>query len=318
MKFDKDELKNSLTIEQVEEILVELGGEPRRYKDVLICKTICHGGSSHKLYYYPNTHLFRCYTECQDTWDLFDLVMKVKRQQGEEWSLYNAMTFVANFFSINFENDFSNLRSDLQDWQFFNKWSKERLSYGLQNSNGLPIFDDKILKNLPRPRIIPWEKEGIIKEVCDARNICYDPIYDGIVIPHYNMDGQLVGIRERTLIKEQESAGKYKPAVLNHYMYNHPLSLNLYNLNNSKNSIKSIKKAIIFEGEKATLQFASYFGIENDISVACCGSNISAYQIKLLLSLGVQELIIALDRQYQTLTSQEHKDWAAKMYTLQN
>ena len=318
MKFDKDELKNSLSIDQVEDLLTELGGEPRRYKDALVARTICHGGDSHKLYYYPNTHLFKCYTACDDTFDIFELIIKLKALQHENWSLYNAMSFVADFFSINFENDFSNLQSDLQDWSIFNKWTKERLSYGQQNAGGLPEFDSSILLHLPRPRLISWEKEGITKEVCDNHEICYDPICDGIVIPHYDINGRLVGIRERTLIKELEENGKYRPAVLNHKMYNHPLSLNLYNIDHAAAAIKQIKKAILFESEKSCLKFASYFGSNNDISVACCGSNVSSYQVQLLLSLGIQELVIALDRQYQKLTEQEHKDWAKKMYNLNN
>ena len=55
--------------------------------------------------------------------------------------------------------------------------------------------------------------------------------------------------------------------------------MNLYNLNHSQNNIKTIKKAIIFEGEKSCLLYQSYFGMENDISVACCGSSISNAQI---------------------------------------
>jgi len=55
--------------------------------------------------------------------------------------------------------------------------------------------------------------------------------------------------------------------------------MNLYNLNNCKDNIRKIKKAIIFEGEKSALKYISYFGEENDIAVACCGSNISAYQM---------------------------------------
>ena len=43
-----------------------------------------------------------------------------------------------------------------------------------------------------------------------------------------------------------------------------------------KTTIKNSGKAIIFEAEKSALQFQSYFGFENDIAVACCGSNISA------------------------------------------
>jgi len=82
------------------------------------------------------------------------------------------------------------------------------------------------------------------------RGICYDPKNEGIVIPHYNIDGELIGIRERTLIKENEKYGKYIPAKLNGQMYNHPLSFNLYNLNNSKDNIKALKKVIIFEGKR--------------------------------------------------------------------
>ena len=79
-------------------------------------------------------------------------------------------------------------------------------------------------------------------------------------------------------------------------MYNHPLGMNLYNLNNSKDAIKIIKKAIVFEGEKSTLLYKSYFGLDNDISVACCGSSLSAYQIQLLVEHGAEEIIVAFDR----------------------
>ena len=85
--INKDEIKQQLTIEQIENLVAELGGEPQKSGDILICRTICHGGASHKLYYYSNTQLFRCYTECNDTFDIFDLVRKVKAQYGEEMSL---------------------------------------------------------------------------------------------------------------------------------------------------------------------------------------------------------------------------------------
>ena len=86
---------------------------------------------------------------------------------------------------------------------------------------------------------------------------------------------------------------------LNGQMYNHPLGFNLYNLNNSKQQISKIKKAIIFEGEKSCLLYQSYFGLENDISVACCGSAVSQYQINLLQECGATEVIVAFDRQFK-------------------
>ena len=122
-----------------------------------------------------------------------------------------------------------------------------------------------------------------------ARNIYYDPINGGVIIPHYNIDNELVGIRERTFVKEKEEMGKYKPAYLNGKMYNHPLGFNLYNINWSKYQIHNMRKVIVFEGEKSCLLFASYFGLNNDISVAACGSNLINYQVQLLLSLGVNK-----------------------------
>ena len=70
---------------------------------------------------------------------------------------------------------------------------------------------------------------------------------------------------------------------------------------------KTMKKAFIFEGEKSCLLYASYFGIDNDISVACCGSSLIAYQVKLLLDLGVEEIIIGFDKQFQEFNDEEHK-----------
>lgn len=101
---------------------------------------------------------------------------------------------------------------------------------------------------MPRPRYLNWERDGITKEVCDARGICYDPANQGIVIPHYDINGNLIGIRERTLIKEEEQYGKYRPAFIDGKLWNHPLGFNLYNLNWSKNNIKTIGTAIVFEG----------------------------------------------------------------------
>ena len=53
--IDKDTLKNELTIDQVFGLVAELGGDPRMNNGSFVSRTICHGGDSHKLYYYNNT-----------------------------------------------------------------------------------------------------------------------------------------------------------------------------------------------------------------------------------------------------------------------
>ena len=50
------------------------------------------------------------------------------------------------------------------------------------------------------------------------------------------------------------------------------------------------------------------FGDDN-FTLAVCGSSFHSYQRDMLIMLGVKEVIIALDKQYETTDSQEAKDW---------
>lgn len=309
--YDKDEIKNSLDITQIADIISELGGEPRIQNEIILSKTICHGGDSHKLYYYDNTKLFRCYTGCAEpTFDIFELVRKVKERENQsEYSLPQAIDFVATYFGFSKKSFDSSEDSFVLKDYFSSLANYERIAdIELENQRvELKTYDGNFLKNYPRPRILPWIQDGISDEVMKQRGICYDPKNYGIIIPHYDIDNRLIGIRERTLIKENEIFGKYRPAKINGKLYNHPLSFNLYNINNSKDNIKKIKKAFVFEGEKSCMQYATMFGMENDISVAVCGSSFIQYQCWLLINLGVREIVVGLDKQYKELGDNEHK-----------
>ena len=127
---------------------------------------------------------------------------------------------------------------------------------------------------------MPWLEDGISQEAMDHAMIGYYPGGDYITIPHFDKDGRFIGLRGRTLCaSEGEIYGKYRPLKINKQLYNHPLGMNLYNLHHSKRNIATMKKAIIFESEKSVLQLQSMVGFDADISVACCGSNVSAFQM---------------------------------------
>ena len=70
--------------------------------------------------------------------------------------------------------------------------------------------------------------------------------------------------------------------------------------------------------EKSVLKYASYFGWENNISVACCGSSLSAHQIQLLIDAGAEEIIVAFDRQFQEIGDKEFKQLKTKLIKLHN
>ncbi len=320
--YDKDKIKENLTLEDIESLLIEFNAEPIKKGNTLISRTVCHGGDSHKLYYYENTNLFHCFTGCSEaTFDIFELTRKVmsrehpKQRENSEWNLPEAIEYIAQKFgyspNIITETNELHIKDDLLLFKNYDRISN--IDTNTQEVQ-LKIYDDSFLKNLPHPIITPWVQEGITKEVMDAAGICYDPKNQGIVIPHYDIHNRLIGIRERTLVEEQaELYGKYMPAQIGGKMFNHPLSFNLYNLNYSKENIQKFKKAIVFESEKSCLKYKSFFGAENDISCAVCGSNLIKYQFWLIRSSGAEEIVIGFDRQYKNIGDEEYYKWVKKL-----
>lgn len=323
MKYDLEKIKESLTIEQVYDFCSDLGGEPKFSSDetFLIMRTICHnpiGVGSYKLYYYENSHLFKCFTECNETFDIFQLYIKVQAQQELTIELPAAVQYVAQFFNFAAETEnFDTPQNSLQDWKILENYNKIEAQEIKEKKVELKVYDKKILNHLPFVRYKNWEKEGISPEIMRQCGIRYDPVSESIVIPHYDIDNNLIGIRTRTIIKEEEQFGKYRPAIFKDNMYNHPLSFALYGLNWNKDNIAAMKTAIVVEGEKSVMQAASYFGWQKNLCVAVCGSNLIQYQVDLLLNLGVTEIVIAFDKQWQKAGDQEYAQWITKLKDIQ-
>ena len=320
-----EKIKNEmLTLDDIHSLVQAIGGNPSPIMNgMFTCDTICHnheGEGSHKLYYYDNSHGFHCYTNC-DYFDVYQLITKIKKiREDVDMPLPLAINYIINYFNLPpFESEYPQDLNMLEDWSILQRYSDNSLIEDKEERIvEMKYYDNNILQYMPQPRILAWEEEGITPQVIKKYNIRYNPSSQGIVIPHYDINNRLVGIRERTLIKENESKGKYRPAIINGKMFNHPLGFNFFNLNNSKENIKITKKAIIGEGEKFCLLYESYFGEENDITVACCGSSLTKYQIELLLDLGVEEIIIAFDKQFVEIGDDEWSKWTNKLKGFHN
>lgn len=323
--YNKDDLKEQLDISNIYDLLVEFGGEPEYFgDDVLVSQTICHnhpGDGSRKLYYYDNTKLFKCYTACDEYFDIFELTRKVAKIQWdkEKFELYDAMCYVAQYFGLaEAERPEEEDPLELKDWLVFQRYETlSEKNVMTRQRPQLKEYNPVILTRFAYPPIGLWEQEGISREVCNHALIGYYPGGEQITIPHFDIDGRLIGIRGRFLaIEDAQRYGKYRPLTVNRKLYNHPLSTNLYGLNKNQNNIRSAKTTIVFEGEKSVLKYASYFGEENNISVACCGSSLSSFQVKILLDLGVREIIIAFDRQFKEIGDEEFKQLKKKLLAI--
>ena len=144
----------------------------------------------------------------------------------------------------------------------------------------------------------PWINEGMSLEALRRFNIMYDMNNIAIVIPHRDKNGKIIGIRGRFM--EEDAPNKYMPLTYQGYFMAHSLKNNLYGLYENYDVIKKKQTVFIYESEKSVLLMDSYFGKENNNSVATCGNKISKEQIELLREVGVHEVILCYDKDYRT------------------
>ena len=72
-----------------------------------------------------------------------------------------AVSFLKNFFNLseNRNENFFGEENDFEDWKILDKYIENIDTLDNNQIVELKHYDDKILKFLPHPRIIPWEKE---------------------------------------------------------------------------------------------------------------------------------------------------------------
>jgi hypothetical protein len=300
------ELKDKLSDEDIKTLLLEMGATIYyEDDDMWISNTICHQGTKPKLYYYKDSKSFHCYTECGQL-DILGVVMGYKGYTEEEF--YKVINWICIKLNIdNCEYGFGN-QEQISDWQFIRKYKKSSKKQ-LENKPLVP-YDKSILRIFLKWYTEEWIKEGISIETMEKYNIMYSPWQQKIIIPHFDLNNQLIGVRGRSLLDEDiELFGKYNPFKVGRRFYNHSLGQNLFGLNHNMKAILRKRKIMLVESEKAVMQTDTMFG-EDNFTVGLCGSNLTSYQRGLILMLGVREVIVGLDKQYQTLDSEECKKWA--------
>lgn len=327
MYLNKKAILDSLTKEDIKKIVMSLGsGEPKTDREGnMIFQTICHNlpdeNNSYKLYYYhePNElkgykgRTFHCYSGCSESFGIIELYIRAKRVQGKVMTWYKALYQIAQMTGHLIEGNKTIIdETEESDVTWIKNISKylNKKEYPIPvlseiNPNVLEIFDY-------RPHEI-WLNDNISREALGRFGIGYWGEHDAITIPHYDINDRLIGLRLRYLDKKDiETIGKYVPAVIQGKTLSHALGNNLYGLNVVQENVRKMRKVMLVEGEKSCLQAYSYFG-EDSFVVACCGSNITKTQIKILQKLEVGEIIIAFDKEYHDPHSFEAEAYYQKL-----
>lgn len=288
------EIKQTITPEKIIQILQKYDVAPfLETSNYIIFPTCCHNiqGGSPKLYYYKNSCLFKCFTECNSSFDIFELIIKMERLRGNDINLFTALR-IAGVESERVETTDDTKYQQTLDYMY-------QFANSVYRTAKLEPVDDRVLNAsvFNYDVLSLWEQEGISLSTMKKYKIGYDPISNCITIPIIDQNGNLVSVRGRFL--SEEETVKYKPITFCNKILSAPSSQLLYGLYQTQQAIKESKTAIIFESEKSVLMMDTYYGEKNN-SVATLGKNISNQHILLLKKAGAENIILAYDADYKT------------------
>lgn len=287
-----EEIIAKLDTENVIKMMTALGAD--RYDDrggYVIFPTICHNvdssEASMKLYFYKNNKVFMCYTECQGM-SIFTFLKHYYECRQIEYDWYQDIYMVAC--------DCSNLRN--VEGFVTPQYKSLKSRYEIRRKEKeLPEFSPSVLDCFVKYHPEEWLSDGITARAMDKFEISYSISQNKIIIPHYDINGRLIGIRGRALNEwEIENVGKYAPIRIENIWYKHPLSMNLYGLNVTQKNIRAHSICFLFESEKSVMQ-AESFKLPN-CSVAVCGSNFNKYQLNILMkACAPHEIVLCFDKE---------------------
>lgn len=297
-------LKENMSATNIIKILEHLGAECRKQSDnELIFTSICHHGenaSCHKakLYYYPDTHSFVCYS-CGWQGDIFDLVQKVNNAIFVE-----ALAYICEILDVTVGYTAYNVNPHVYNWRkdcmpYINKDYRSECELTVYNEDLLNFFEDAYP--------LSWILEGISADTLQRYEIKYYPLHNSVVIPCRDECGNLIGIRERFLNPEDCINGKYKPLTMlsDNLTFKFPTNQMFYGIYNNLEAIKRRKTVWLVEGEKSVLKADTWFGNDN-VALAMYGLNLGENRRDFLVSLGVEEVVIMIDNDFQTKDSEEY------------
>lgn len=309
MGKDKNELRECLTVDNITDILIHMGSdEPKLGSNSIAFQTICHGGDSHKLYYFPESKTFHCFTGCQETFDIYELVSRV-----EKIDFSKSLNYISSFFNIEietkklkkgFEKDFR----ESEEWKAIDRYQRLHQRINVETEvELLPSYNEHILHLYRDCFYQSWIDEGISIDSMIKYGIKYDVLNEEIIIPHRDIENRLIGVRSRSLVEQKIQSGfKYMPTFYNKKFLRHDVGKNLYGLNIVKDTVKKLGKIMIVEGEKSTMISDTFYN-ENNFTVSLSSSSLSRHQRDILIGLGLRECIIALDKPSIEVQSNQKK-----------
>ena len=312
-KIDVKKLKRALTLAHYDMIIQRLGipifsksnSEWRLWTGD---KNVNPLEGSPKLIFYPDSHIFMGYTAGR-SYDIISLVQTRLALLKQPCSFLDACQFILDTTNIN-PDSISRIKKDdhVYDWSNLERFIRVR-KYG----NQLSEYNRNIIDTLPPLYPQAWIDEGISEETMDKYQIRYYERCNQTVIPCFDDEARLVGVRVRNWDKDRVEQAKYMPLVtLDGQCYKFNTNQVFYGINYNKPEIERTGKVIIVESEKAVMKLDTYMGRHN-IALGMYGSNLGIQRRNQLLKMGVNTVSYVVDNDFIGQDDEFFEQWREKI-----
>lgn len=160
-------------------------------------------------------------------------------------------------------------------------------------------YDSTILNRFIKLPHQSFIKEGIAPDVLSMFDICYDPVKDRVVIPHFDWEehDKIVGLAGRSTLSAEECKLLDIPKYW-HYKRGFMKTHNFFGWNQATKYVNEEKMLVIFEAEKSVLKQVTRSEDRRCISVSVGGHTLSDSQLDFIIANTDPdtEIVIAFDK----------------------
>jgi DNA primase len=295
---DLQKIKQRLYEEdKIEELLTKLGCHDIKYVGGRFEARLPNGKDKRSVQVYNQEKLSSAIrTRGVSGEDIYSIVSYIKFEcetaQARQDNLSNAKMWIIEEFGYHDILDKHKNRKDTKD---YNKWLKDlkkkrKKKRKIQDVRPNTALDESIIKSYLMIPYTAWVEEGIDCDTQDEWEIGFDWQSKRIVTMVRNINGELIGVKGRTLDKN------YKEKNIPKYIYVERMdkSIELFGLHKTLPFILDKKELILFEGYKSVFKSWQY-NFRNCASIE--GDDLSDLQVNLIKSFGLDcSIILCYDK----------------------
>lgn len=253
--------------------------------------------------------------------DIFSIVgyiqFRLKTPEEVSANIYEIKSWICD--ALGYDEFFLSASDEIREakvnWNWWLKKAKQYSKY--DNIPPNEVLDENVLNQYIHSPHSLWVKDGISKKTQYYFEVMFDLQSNRIVFPIRNREGQLIGVKGRTVNPDWDELDipKYM------YLYKCYKSIELYNLHRALPYILEQKEVLVFEGAKSVM-LAYEYGYKNAVAIE--GDAISPVQAHTLKKLGIDIKIILCfdkdkDKEHIKEQSKYFNGWATYcVYDLKN